>query len=327
MFRSRRSRRGAEKSRDAILQTLSGKLVFVSGKLGDYDIWRLDLPEFKLNQLTMSDAWNDNPRWSPDGKWVLYTSNRTEVPEVYLMDEWGNQRRQLTDTGKYHRTPVWAPDGRSYVCVTNYDGNFDLWLMDISGARAPQQLTDSEPSDYSPDVSPDGERIVFTSERGGSDDIWTLEIASGALTRLTDHEARDYSPRYSPDGRRITFVTERHRRGLDPNVDLYLMNDDGTSVRRLTSNAGIDRYCTWSPDGRYWIYTASRPRRIYERLMLMEVAEGIPVQLSIDREPLEREISAIPDATGLFTLLPQSVIRKFYPEEYFGTERCPDWTL
>lgn len=307
------------------LAELKGKIVFASGKLGDYDIWRLDLPDFKLTQLTAGEYWNDAPRWSPDGTQVLFTSNRTGVPEVFLMDEWGKEQRPLTASGKYHKTPDWSPDGRSYVCVANYAGYFDLWLMDVEGKRAPQQLTDYEGEDYAPDFSPDGTRIVFTSKRSGNDDIWILELASGKTTRLTTHEARDYSPRFSSDGGRIVFVAERVRGFIDPNVDLYLIDADGANVRRLTSNAGVDRYATWSPDRQYWIYTASKPRTVSERLILMKVSEGVPVKLSIDREPLEWDIGATPEAVGLFALLPKSVIRTFYPEEYFGTERCPDW--
>jgi tricorn protease-like protein len=166
---------------------------------------------------------------------------------------------------------------------------------------------------------------VFTSERSGNDDIWLLELATGGTTQLTTHEARDYSPRFSPDGSRIVFVAERTRGLLDPHVDVYLMEADGGNVRRLTSNAGIDRDPAWSPDGRYLLYTASRPRQVAERLIVMKGSDGVPVEVSIDREPLEREIDAVPEAVGLFHLLPESSIRKFYPEEYVGTERCPDW--
>ncbi len=308
------------------LETLKGKIVFSSGKDGDYDIWRLDLPSGTLTQLTATAGlWNDSPRWSPDGTQVLFTSNRTGVPEVWVMDERGSDQRPVTASGKYHRTPDWTPDGRAFVCAANYDGDqFDLYLLDLNGRQPPRRLTDHPGSDYAPHVASDSRSMVFTSDRSGNLDIWKQELKRQEATRLTTHQAPDYSPRFSPDGRQIAFVSER-RHALEPSSDLYVMNADGSQVRRLTSNAGIDRFVAWSPDAQYWIYTSARPRRLAERLMLLPVSGGRPVEVSIDREPLEAEIGAFPEAVGLFTLLPRAVIRRCYPDTYFGTERAPDW--
>jgi len=66
---------------------LEGKIVFSSGRTGDFDIWSLDLGSKELLQLTTGSDWNDMPRWSPDGLRVAFISNRSGVQELWLMNE------------------------------------------------------------------------------------------------------------------------------------------------------------------------------------------------------------------------------------------------
>ena len=68
---------------------IKGKVVFSSGKAGDYDIWVLDLVSQRLSQLTSGPYCNECPRWSPDGKEIVYISNKTGTPEIWVMDETG----------------------------------------------------------------------------------------------------------------------------------------------------------------------------------------------------------------------------------------------
>ncbi len=61
---------------------LQGKVVFSSGKTGEHDIWTLDLANSYLDQLTSGSHWNDCPKWSPDGKKIIFVSKRTGTPEI-----------------------------------------------------------------------------------------------------------------------------------------------------------------------------------------------------------------------------------------------------
>ncbi len=307
---------------------LKGRIAFASGKAADYDIWTLELPDGRMAKLTEGNYSNDSPKWSPDGTKIAFVSNRTGTPELWLMNANGSDQRQLTKTGKWHDSPAWSPDGKTLVFCANYDGNQDIYMMDLGGPA--RRVTDYPEPDFSPSFSPDGSKIIFTSRRSGNDDIWVYDRASGNLTRLTDYQDRDYAPVYSPDGARIAWVranfTPDVLSGAVEDLNIWLMDADGTRQRRLTLNTGTDRSCAWSPDGTKLVYTSSPKDSVAERLMVIDMASEHSEKLSYDRSPLEEDVGARPKGAGVFALLPPGILRKFYPEEFMGTERRPDWT-
>jgi TolB protein len=104
---------------------------------------------------------------------VVYVSNRTGTPEIWLMDEGGGNQKRITETGRYHQTPAWSPDGKSIVFCANYDGsNIDVYTMRLDGT-ALERITDYIEMDSTPEYSPDGSRIIFHlapfRERGSLD--------------------------------------------------------------------------------------------------------------------------------------------------------------
>lgn len=302
---------------------LKGTVVFASGKEGDYDIWTLDLASKHLEQLTRGDYWNDCPKWSPDGTQIVFISSRSGAPEIWLMDADGENQRPVTSSGKWHNTPDWSPDGKKLVFCANYAGNIDIYTMDADGTQR-AQITGYKEMDFAPQFSPDGTKIIFISQRSGNDDIWLCDIISGRFTQLTNYIARDYSPVFSPDGSLIAFVCGLYDPRGRENLEVYLMDKDGGNRRRISYNRGVDRYLCWSPDGAYLMYTSSRFNSILERLMVFDVGRLKQQSVNFDREPLDKEFEDT-RCTGLFCLLPKSIVVKIYPETYFGTERYPDW--
>jgi len=303
---------------------LKGKIVFSSGKAGDYDIWSLDLAAKEIKQLTSGPYFNDCPRWSPDGKKVIFISNRTGTPEIWLMDEDGSNQARVTNTDFWHNTPDWSPDGKSIVFCANYDGNIDVYTMNIDGSGL-NKITDYRGMDFTPRFSPNGKTIIFTSQRSGNDDIWTYDLETKEFKQLTTYKAKDFSPAFSPDGSLITFVCGEFAERGEENLEVYLMDRDGQNRRRITRNLGIDRYVSWSPCGNFLIYTSAHPKSTAERLMAMDIEKMKAGKIDFDRTSLDFEIDAETKTTGLFFLLPESLIRKTYPDVYFGTERYPDW--
>jgi len=303
---------------------MKGKVVFASGKAGDYDIWALDLTNKEIKQLTSGPFWNDCPRWSPDGKRIVFISNRTGTPEIWVMDADGSNEARLTNTGRWHNTPDWSVDGGKIVFCANYNGDIDVYTMNKDGSDV-KQITDYKGMDFTPRYSPDGKNIIFTSQRSGNDDIWAYDLGTKESKQLTTYKAKDYCPAYSPDGELIAFVCGEISARGEENLEIYLMDKDGRNRRRITRNLGTDRYVSWSPDGRSLIYTSSHPRTTVERLMIMDIEKMKAGKIDFDRSPLDSEIDAEPKTTGLFFLLPESLIRKTYPDTYFGTERYPDW--
>ena len=302
-----------------------GKVVFSSGKAGDYDIWVLDLSTNTISQLTTGAYCNEAPRWSPDGSKIAFISNRTGTPEIWLMNEDGAAQTRLTNTGRYHETPSWSPDGKSLVFCANYEGsNIDVYTMGTDGTGL-QRITDYKETDSTPQYSPDGGKIIFTSRRSGNEDIWTYELQTKEFKQLTDYAEKDFSPSYSPDGEKIAFVRTELASSESENLEIYLMDKDGKNANRITYNTGTDRDVRWSPDGRCLIYTSSKSGQTAERLMVIDLQQQDITRLDFNRDALETEIDAHTESRGLFSFLPESIIRKTYPDMFFGTERSPDW--
>ena len=330
---------------------LTGKVVFSSGKHGDYDIWMLDLDAAELRQLTHGTFWNDKPRWWPDGRSIVYVSNATGTPDIYRLPADGSgQPVPLIQNGRWNDCPAPSPDGRSLGFVSNVGENNELWLADADGGNV-RRLTDNPAADTCFTWTPDGRKVLFSSDRSGNLDVFELDIQTGNAKQLTFDEGMDICPIASPDGRFIAFVSNRQfapqkARDMwtDRDLDVWLMRADGSSPVRVTDNQGSDRCVVWSPDGTKLMYAAASGDSAAERLRIVDVSDVLdPLatgdesaaqqaasklrhqNLNLDRQQLESEIDARRHASFLTALLPDFLARKLYDQHYFGSERFPDW--
>jgi hypothetical protein len=139
------------------------------------------------------------------------------------------------------RWAAWSPDGRMIAFDAQRGG--DIWrthIVDVSQSREVGDIL-GEQADWSPDSS----RLVYRSGRDNRQGIWISNRDDTNPVAITSGGS-DSFPRWSPDGRKIAF----HRDSGDNNVDIYLMDVDGSNIRRLTDTPGPDTLPAWTPDGR-----------------------------------------------------------------------------
>ena len=127
---------------------------------------------------------------------------------------------------------------------------WDLYLMDIASHQE-RRLTDHPALDYDATFAPDGRRIAFVSERDGNLELYTIAPDGTAPRRLTAAFALDDHPAWSPDGRRIAFVSTRAPAEVPGRAwnAIYIMDADGSGMRRLSGPGVADYSPTWSPRG------------------------------------------------------------------------------
>jgi TolB protein len=330
---------------------LTGKVVFSSGKSADYDIWTLDLDAGELTQLTFGETWNDKPRWSPDGRFVIFVSNLIGTPNIYRLDVSSLESIALIENGKWNDFPSFSPDGRRILYISNEAGNNDVWSADADGAGR-HRLTTHEGNDNFAAWMPNGNAIVWSSDRGGHSDIWRMDLHTGDKRQLSHGDGMDVQPMPSPDGKLIAFASNRQSKPnkskdiwRDRDFDIWMMRADGSDPVRLTSNQGPDSCVSWSPDGRKLIYTSAKAGASGERLRIMEIGDLVEAyeggskrdveraakrasskQLKMDRVPLEREIGErIDKYSFLASILPDSLLKLLHGTMYFGWERHPHW--
>lgn len=133
----------------------------------------------------------------------------------------------------------WSPDGTKLAYATA-SAPSDIYLYDLNTGTT-RNLTNSFAEDRYPTWSPDGSRLLFFSNAVGQFEIYSVALDGSDLTRLTMSEG--ILPAISPDGTQILFTSPTRR-------NLFLMNADGSDMRRITQGMRTDRNAVWSPDGK-----------------------------------------------------------------------------
>ena len=268
---------------DRDLDSVSGRIAFVSGRDGDTEIYVMNADGSGLMQLTDNEFGDHSPAWSPDGGRITFVSDRdndVEIYDIYVMNVDGSDLEQVTD-GCSNARPVWSPDGgriafvsRGDIYVMNADGSgveqltgtphascAEVFYSDRDGDGddeayirsadgSVERLTDYNSIDWDnadgfPSWLPDGDRIVFQSHRDGDWEIYVMNVDGSDVEQLTDNEYGDWHPSWSLDSGRIAFASDRY----SDDLEIYVMNMDGSGVERLRDNEYVDYVPAWSPDG------------------------------------------------------------------------------
>jgi TolB protein len=153
-------------------------------------------------------AMEESPRWSPDGKHVLWVSTRGKNPDLYVVDADGKGEKRLTSDLAADLHPAWSPDGKRIAFSSGRSGRQKIHAMATDGSDT-KKLTNGEFLDAWPAWRPGGKQIAFTSNRSGDSDIWLMSADGTGLVNLTGNPAQDTSPAWSPDGTRLAFVSTR----------------------------------------------------------------------------------------------------------------------
>lgn len=235
-------------------------LIYHTNMTGDWEIFRLGdgndarLAQYdpNLSQGEGKDVTDMAPTRSPDGEWIAFTSNRdsdfvnnVENWELYVSRVDNTVIRRMTyNTTAKDIDPVWSPDGRYVAFETDRDGNWELYLFDVT-TGAEIRLTDHAASDINAFWSPDSQQIVFQSDRDGNWQLYLMDVATREIIKLSDGLTEDHDPAFSFDGKRIAFRAYTLGSGISA---IYLMNSDGTGKQMISNPTGSASNHTWSPD-------------------------------------------------------------------------------
>ncbi len=227
------------------------------------EIFIMDWDGAELRRVTRNGMGNNAPAWSPDGRWMAYSSFKSRPPGVFLLPTNGSREFKVSSSRAQAIGGAFSPNSRYFAFSELVRRNYEIFRYDLR-TRVKRRLTRSFGIDVSPTFSPDGKKIAFTSSRSGNPHIYVMNVDGSGPKRITFKGKYNTEPEWSPRGDRIA-LTSRIKRGKE--IDIATMNVDGTDLRRLTGSQGRNESPTWSPDGRHIAFSSDRSGRKYVYVM------------------------------------------------------------
>jgi len=252
------------------------------------DLWVTDLDGSNPARLTAHVSRNTFPRFSPDGRWIAFTSNRMGNDDVWVIPSSGGEARQLTFLSTGDSVLYWTPDSKRVLFSTNRGARAfgsPLYSVPVEGGLPEPLGVDSASSGM---IRQDGGVLAFNRlgvrywrkgyKGNASDNIWTLDLKTKAFAQLTntdlkafrDHRQNLY-PMWGADGM-IYFASER-----DGTFNIWKIAPGGGEPVQVTSHKkdGV-QFPSISPDGKTIAYENE-----FE-LWTLAVPAGTPKKVAVD---------------------------------------------
>ena len=260
----------------------NGRVVFTY--LGD--IWSADDNGQNIQRLTVNRARDVYARFSPDGKWIAFSSDRNGNLDVFLMPAGGGTAKQLTTHSADDTVLGWSADSKSVMFSSNRGEDFmpQLYLVSVDGGMPWKAGADMG---IQASYSPDGKRLAYNQKgqvywrkyyRGAyQTDIMVMDVAAKKFTQVTDFDGLDSWPMWGRDGF-IYFVSDRDGSGL---TNIWRVSDGGGKADKVTAfKAGDVRWPAISADGRVIVF--EHDFGIWK--LDVNTKKATPITLNIDAE-------------------------------------------
>lgn len=207
-----------------------------------YDIFMADLDGNIVKQLTTAKGYDAEATLSPDGKKMIYTSDKEGDLELYIMDLETGAEKRITHTLGYDGGAWFSPDGTKIIWrasrpstseeINEYrlllaehlvaPTKMEVFIADADGSNA-RQVTTLGQANWAPAFMPDSERVIFASNheypRGFPFNLYTMNGDGSGLVKVSRDEGFDAFPMFRPDGKKIIFCSNRNNGGTrDTNI-------------------------------------------------------------------------------------------------------------
>ena len=194
--------------------------------LSDQDIWQIQ-PGKPPQSFASSTRDEYNPQYSPDGKRVAFSSNRSGQMEIWVCDQDGGNLVQLTHFETHSGSPRWSPDGGSIAFDRHLKGSWYICVMASDGG-AVRRLTSGEGDEIDPSWSRDGKWIYYSCNRTGRFEIWKTAAEGGKGIQVTRNGG--FVSFESPDGQLLYYTKSLD---YEPSSGLWAVPVKGGEERKI----------------------------------------------------------------------------------------------
>ena len=263
------------------------KIVFFSWRDGNRSIYVMNDDGSHITRLTDSPTKDTMPRWSPDGKRIVFRRDMDPSPQtqynLFIMNADGSNVRQLTNHGGSDRPVSFSPDGKHLAFYSNRGGEGDLYVMHLESGKVKGLGVERAAG---PDWSPDGKQIAY--EKGVPDihNIWIMAANGRNQCPLlpmppipAGNEFFRHTPKWSPDGKQILYSESEFKTEQRPLPNGVLIvsiplayrriicDSDGNNPRQLKIPTDwLNHSLAWMDDGESILFTADADFDIEEAL-------------------------------------------------------------
>ena len=265
----------------------TGKIIFVSRREGNYDIYIMDLDDNTVINLTNHSESDIQPASSPDGTKIVFTSYRDGEAELYIMDINGGNLKKLTDNQATDFSPVWSPDGEKIAFISDRDGMIannngkkgEIYIINQDGTN-PVRITSDENYYHSLSWSSNMNQLAVCSSHNVqgayfSNHVYILNLNTGEQASIPDFRQNDCDPQWLHDTNKILFISDRT--GIS---NIFLADIDNNSVIQITDENFYHDSVSWAQDGEKIVYSA-RENGNYD-LFLMDLNTKQVEQLTFE---------------------------------------------
>lgn len=171
-------------------------VVTLGGTEGNLDIYTLDITSRQLQQLTTHRAIDTEGTWSPDGRYIYFTSDRAGGPQIYRIPATGGTPERITFEGSYNARPRLSPDGTRLAMVHNDRGNYRVAVMNL--ARKDVLIVSGGQQDESPSFAPNSDILIYATRQGGNGVLETVSADGLIRQKMASGRGDVREPVWSP---------------------------------------------------------------------------------------------------------------------------------
>ena len=234
----------------------------------------LAMPNGKTRKITDSPRKDSSAMVSPDGRYIVFSSERVGWWKIWKLDLKDDSFTQLTHASSAEYSPCWSPSGDRIAFVSSRDGNAEIYVMNSDGSNL-RNISNNSGNDSHP-YWHSNNRIYYSHEIDETSQIVSDTPEGNDLRIHTTGDGHKLMPQVSPSNDTLLFYSD-----MDGNFEIYSMPLDGGEMARLTNDPLLDIRARWSPDGRRIVFERGDKRRD-QHIFTMDADGGNQLQLTSD---------------------------------------------